>query len=122
MKSLNQNERKAGFALIVVSIALIFGIGLTTYYVSASDDKKINSESVGESRQVNNATVSFGGWMTTPVLDRFPNVSPIAADHHALTPGTVKIKVGGTVNFIIGGFHQIAVYDDGTRNKLMLIC
>jgi plastocyanin len=115
MKSINRNGNKLVLILSMVSVVLILGIGLMTYYVSASDDKKTADRSDNNSRQLNNATVSFGGWMTTPSLDRFPNVSPIPANHHALTPGTVKIKAGGTVNFIIGGFHQIAVYDDGTR-------
>src|SRR5688500_13423110 len=48
-----------------------------------------------------NATVSFGEWMTTPPLDRYPNQSPMTANHHELIPKTVKIKAGGTVNFII---------------------
>jgi plastocyanin len=53
--------------------------------------------------------------MTTPPLDRFPNVSDRFANHHALTPQVAKIKAGGTVNFIIGGFHQVLVYDNGTQ-------
>ncbi len=62
-----------------------------------------------------NATVSFGEWMTTPPLDRYPDESPREANHHELIPKTAKIKAGGTVNFIIGGFHQVIVYDDGTQ-------
>ena len=63
------------------------------------------------------ATVSFGEWMTTPPLDRYPSVSPSppAANHHELVPKTVKIKAGGTVNYVISGFHQVNVYDDGTK-------
>lgn len=64
---------------------------------------------------LSNATVSFGGWMTSPPLDRFPNNSDRFANHHELTPNEVTIRAGGTVNFIIGGFHNIAVYDDGTQ-------
>ena len=63
----------------------------------------------------NNATVSFGEWMTTPPLDRYPNLSPAPANHHELIPKTVKIKAGGTVNFIISGLHNVIVYDDGTQ-------
>ncbi len=66
----------------------------------------------------NNATVSFGEWMTTPPLDRYPPPpleSPPAANHHDLVPKTAKIKAGGTVNFIIAGFHNVNVYDDGTK-------
>jgi plastocyanin len=62
-----------------------------------------------------NATVSFGEWMTTPPLDRYPNESPMTANHHELIPKTVKIKAGGTVNYIIGGLHHVLVYDDGTQ-------
>ena len=44
---------------------------------------------------------------------------------HALIPNEVKIKAGGTVNFIIAGFHLVVVYDDGTQpgdiNTAMLV-
>src|SRR5437764_14533155 len=63
-----------------------------------------------------NATVSFGQWQTplpppavspqTDPLDRFPNLSPRNRNNHQLIPNEVKIKVGGSVNFIIGGFHR----------------
>jgi len=70
-----------------------------------------------------NATVSFGQWQTGPAagpppvleLDRFPNLSPAARNNHQLIPNEVTIKAGGSVNFIIGGFHQLIVYDEGTQ-------
>jgi plastocyanin len=62
-----------------------------------------------------NATVSFGSWMADPPVDRFPNLNPRPANHHALTPQLALIKAGGTVNFIIAGFHQVLVYDNGTK-------
>ena len=61
------------------------------------------------------ATVSFGSWMTTPSLDRFPNLSPRPANHHHFCPDEVTIKSGGCVNFVISGFHLVLVYDDGTQ-------
>lgn len=63
-----------------------------------------------------NATVSFGQWMSSPPLDRFPNFggSP-TTNVHAMTPNVVTIKAGGSVNFIISGLHSIIVYDDGTQ-------
>jgi hypothetical protein len=64
---------------------------------------------------LSNASVSFGAWMTVPALDRFPDVSPREANHHELIPRQIRIKAGGTVNFIIAGFHQVIVYDDGTQ-------
>src|SRR5215510_3251925 len=73
--------------------------------------------------QDGNATVSFGQWQTGPApgpppvleLDRFPNLSPRLRNNHQLIPNDVTIKAGGSVNFIIGGFHHPIVYDDGTR-------
>jgi len=62
---------------------------------------------------LSNATVSFGEWMTP--VDRFPNVSLPTANHHELIPREATIKAGGTVNFIIAGFHNINVYADGTQ-------
>jgi plastocyanin len=63
-----------------------------------------------------NATVSFGQWPTDPPLDRFPDLgAPGKPNGHQLIPNEVKIKAGGTVNFIIGGFHHVLVYDDGTQ-------
>src|SRR5262245_58880371 len=65
-----------------------------------------------------NATVSFGAWPATGAtpLDRtvLPT-APIAPNIHQLLPGTVTIKAGGSVNFIVAGFHQIAVYAPGTK-------
>jgi hypothetical protein len=61
------------------------------------------------------ANVSFGQWNLDPALDRFPNNSPRAANNHHLIPGVVTIKAGGSVNFIIGGFHHVLIYDNGTK-------
>ena len=61
------------------------------------------------------ATVSFGAWASG--IDRFPNRGQTAGlpnNVHALIPNEVKIQAGGTVNFVIAGFHLVAVYDDGT--------
>jgi hypothetical protein len=65
-----------------------------------------------------NATVSFGQWSAglTPPLDRFPDVgAPVVPNGHQLIPYVARIKAGGTVNFIIAGFHQVIVYADGTK-------
>jgi len=62
------------------------------------------------------ATVSFGAWASG--VDRHPNLGATPTNElnvHALIPNEVQIKAGGTVNFIISGFHQVIVYGDGTR-------
>ena len=69
------------------------------------------------------AVVSFGAWVSGPntptnVSNRQPNIGATAGlpiNVHALIPNEVKIKAGGTVNFIIAGFHLVVVYDDGTE-------
>jgi plastocyanin len=101
------------YFLIVLCTTAIFALGLTVYFWLAPAQAQHSVHR--DNPQANNATVSFGGWMTTPALDRFPNVSPIAGNHHRLTPQIAQIKAGGTVNFNIGGFHHILVYDDGTK-------
>ena len=55
--------------------------------------------------------------MTDPPFDRFAPADPNDRfrNHHQLTPNEAKIEEGGTVNFIIGGFHLILIYDDGTQ-------
>ena len=56
------------------------------------------------------ATVSFGEWDTATPVDRFPNNSPRTQNAHFLIPGEVTIKQGGSVNFVISGFHHVLVY------------
>jgi plastocyanin len=61
------------------------------------------------------ATVSFGAWMPG---SRFPNLgaAPMLPNNaHVLIPNEVQIKAGGTVNFIVAGFHQIVIYGNGKR-------
>jgi hypothetical protein len=64
------------------------------------------------------ATVSFGQWPATGAtpLDRtvLPT-APAAPNVHLLIPQTAIIRAGGSVNFIVAGFHQIAIYAPGTK-------
>ena len=66
-----------------------------------------------------NATVSFGAWPVGSVTDPLDRMvtpfAPIAPNVHALLPETVTIKEGGSVNFVLAGFHQVLVYAPGTR-------
>lgn len=88
------------------------GLGLAPVHSrSASRDDDDNGSQ-------KNATVSFGAWMTSPPPghDRFPNISNTRLfNHHVIIPELARIKAGGTVNFIIAGFHQVIVYDDRTQ-------
>lgn len=64
-----------------------------------------------------NATVSFGGWPATYDRNNPPVTVPPGPppNFHGLQPNIVLIKAGGTVNYIIAGLHQIAVYGNGTK-------
>jgi len=96
-----------------------------------NDEDPANDHDHDEHRPIEgplaNATINFGAWKTDPALDRFAalsppnpantpnNPNPITGNHHALTPHEVTIQAGGTVNFIIGGFHHVLIYDNGTQ-------
>jgi plastocyanin len=66
-----------------------------------------------------NATVSFGAWpvgtVAAPIDRAMIPLAPDAPNVHALLPQTVTIKEGGSVNFVLAGFHQVAVYAPRTR-------
>jgi plastocyanin len=62
-----------------------------------------------------NATVSFGEWQSDPPHDRFTVPNDRTRNQHQLIPHEARIKAGGSVNFVIGGFHNVNVYDDGTQ-------
>jgi hypothetical protein len=69
--------------------------------------------------ELSNATVSFGAWPVGTVavpVDRFAiPFAPAQQNIHQLIPYIATIKEGGSVNFIVAGFHQIVVYAPGTK-------
>jgi len=85
--------------------------GLATPALAAQDGGHDHDRVYGP---LANATVSFGAWGRTSPLDRFPNLSPIPANVHELMPHEARIQAGGSVNFIIAGFHHVLVYAPGT--------
>ena|SRR5215212_9024931 len=62
-----------------------------------------------------NATVTFGSWHTSPPLDRFLAATPPTGNVHTVLPFEAQIKAGGSVNFVISGFHILGVYGSGTE-------
>jgi len=111
MKKTSRRNLLKGTAVAGVSAALGLTIKPETH---AAGEEAHKHEPVGG--PLANATVSFGSWPTNPPLDRFPNLgAPGKPNVHQLIPNEVKIKAGGSVNFIIGGFHHVLVYDDGTQ-------
>src|SRR5262245_3658215 len=59
------------------------------------------------------ATVSFGQFPANSTMNRM--LLPGANNIHQLIPNEVKIQAGGTVNFVVAGFHQVLVYDNVTQ-------
>jgi plastocyanin len=123
--------------LVLLSAVLILASGSMVFFGTSGQHHKSSllAPDASQSSALSSATVSFGGWMANPhlcpppnnttppapcpIVDRFANVTatqfPRFSNHHELTPQIAKIKAGGTVNFIIGGLHVVAVYDDGTQ-------
>jgi plastocyanin len=65
------------------------------------------------------ATVSFGAWpagsLAAPLDRTATPLAPAAPNVHALLPQVTTIKEGGSVNFVLAGFHQVLVYAPGTK-------
>ena len=107
------------FAFATLFAMALFAMGFVVIFQVSGQHHKGGNGGSDDHDTVNNATVSFGGWMTTPAIDRFANNAntqfPRASNHHALTPRIATIRAGGVVNFIVGGFHVVTVYDNGTQ-------
>jgi len=92
--------------LSMICVLTFIGIALSASWAIEGNERRAN------------AVVSFGQWETdlTPPLDRLlgdPGMG--VGNNHELIPNIVRIKVGGSVNFIISGGHIPTVYDDGTQ-------
>src|SRR5262245_26452360 len=106
-----RNLLKAAVAggLSVAGIGMALKPGATTKAAGAHTHEPVDGP-------LATATVTFGAWPTDPPLDRNRhNPSPLNRNVHQLIPNEVTIQVGGTVNFIIAGLHQVIVYDNGTK-------
>jgi plastocyanin len=69
--------------------------------------------SVGMMGPISEATVSFGYYPADATVDRMQVAVPGNRNGHVMIPNQITIRAGGMVNFIVGGNHQIVVYDDG---------
>lgn len=65
----------------------------------------------GNRRQ--SATVSFGTGLN--------NAQQGNVHNHHIVPDRIRIKAGGSVNFIVAGFHQIFVYEPGKTPQQVVI-
>lgn len=101
-----EEKQMKRMTLSLICVLTFIGIALSAALAMADDNRRAN------------ATVSFGEWRSdfTPPLDRIvADPAGGAGNNHELIPNLVKIKAGGSVNFIISGGHIPTVYDDGTQ-------
>ena len=122
MRKTSRRNVLKGTAVAGVSAAL--GLAINPGIAATGEKSKHQHPTIAG--PLANATISFGAWPTDPPLDRFDGVgAPTKPNVHQLIPHEVKIKAGGSVNFIISGFHLVLVYDDGTQpgdiDKTLLI-
>ena len=61
------------------------------------------------------ATVTFGAWKTDTGIDFFTGPPGPSDNEHTLAPNEVTIKAGGSVSFVLSGFHNVQIYDNGTQ-------
>jgi hypothetical protein len=80
-------------------------IGLTAPAALAADDDHQRPDD----HQKQSVTVSFGAGLNT--------AQPGNAANHVILPDEIKVKKGGVVNFVVAGFHQIFVYQPGTKHR-----
>lgn len=83
---------------------------------SAASDGEIHAHagiSISMLGSISEATVSFGYYPADATVDRMQVAAPGNRNGHVMIPNQVTIRAGGMVNFIVGGNHQIVVYDDG---------
>lgn len=94
----------------VGSAGIVAGSAIGSRIASAAGRQHDHPQVSGPLAQ---ATVSFGQWMTPQ--SRFPNVNDRVQNQHLLIPYVATIQAGGSVNFIIAGFHHVLVYAPGTQ-------
>jgi len=88
------------WTLSMVGVMTFVGIGLTASSAMADHDDRLS------------VSVAFGRGLNTVR----PPTDPLAAENHAILPKKIKVKEGGVVHFLVAGFHQVFVYNPGTKH------
>jgi hypothetical protein len=98
------------------------GIGSAVLAAAAGVAEAAQGEHEGHATLVGplaSATVSFGAWPVGTVeapRDRtLLPLAPAGPNTHSLLPQVAIIKEGGSVNFILAGFHQVVIYAPGKK-------
>jgi len=81
--------------LFMICVLTFAGTALISSLAMADQDKKIS------------VSVAFGRGLNT--------AQPGNAVNHAILPDDIKVEEDGVVHFLVAGFHQIFIYNPGTK-------
>jgi hypothetical protein len=84
------------WTLSIMGVVTLVGIGLTASSAMADHDDRLN------------VPVAFGFGLNTTQQGNTAN--------HVILPKKIKVKEGGVVHFLVAGFHQVVVYNPGTKH------
>lgn len=97
-----------GSTVVAAGAALGRSHGVPSVSAQGHDHEQVNGPQAS-------ATVSFGQWIASAAIDRIADPNPRLQNQHLLIPYMPTIKAGGSVNFVIAGFHHVLVYAPGTQ-------
>ena len=86
----------ASWIASLITIATLLGMGLTIFPAVAEDDNKLS------------VPVAFGRGLNTNQQGNRVN--------HVIIPNEINAKLDGVVHFLVAGFHQVVVYNPGTKH------
>ena len=91
-------------------IRTVLGLLAMTALAIGSTPQALHADGNGNRQSV---TVSFGVGLNT--------ATPGNSANHHVVPDVIEVRAGGVVNFVVGGFHQIFVYNPGVRPKDLIV-
>jgi len=95
-----EEDQMKRWTLSIMGVVTLVGIGLTVSSAMADHDDRLS------------VSVAFGRGLNTVR----PPGDPLAPVNHAVLPYKIKVKQGGVVHFLVAGFHQVVVYNPGTKH------
>src|SRR6266567_3324126 len=90
-----EEDQMKRWALSMMCVVMLFGIGLTASLVMAGEDERLS------------VSVAFGRGLNTAQAGNVVN--------HVILPDAIKVNLDGVVHFLVAGFHQVVVYKPGTK-------
>jgi hypothetical protein len=92
-----EEDHMKRWILSMMCVVTLVGIGLTVSSAADYDDRL-------------SVSVAFGRGLNT-----------MGPENHAILPKKIKVKQDGVVHFLVAGFHQVVVYNPGTKPEDIVI-